>query len=184
MWWRRAAGLLLIQALGLALSACGFRPMYGVNSYDPDVAQELAQIRVEPIKDRQGQLIRNALANALSPSGEPVHWRYHLDVFLQVSESQEAISSDNTSTRDAHSVHVTFRLYDGNTAIVAGDFTQVSSFNFLQQHYSNIAAEEDVKNRAGPDIANEIRNRLAAYFITTRIIRDTEAAKKQATATP
>ncbi len=185
-WWRKAAAVcplrLSIAVLALPsvltlLGGCGFHPLYGVDAIDPDVERELASIRVDPIKDRQGQLVRNALLTDLSPHGEPQQERYRLEVFLQVSEGQEAISTDTTSTRDVQSFGVTYRLYDGRTAIAAGHFTPVFSFNFLQQHYSNVAALDDVRQRAGQDIADAIRDRLANYFSAAK-----EAAAKRASA--
>jgi LPS-assembly lipoprotein len=170
MWWPKASSLrfpgILIGLLSLA--GCGFHPLYGENAIDPKIAEEMASIRVDPIKDRQGQLIRNALVTALTPHGEPYQTRYHLQVLLLLTEGQEAISADTTSTRDVQNIAVTYRLYEGETAVAAGTFTQVYSFNFLQQHYSNVAALDDVRRHAGEDVAEEIHNRLANYFTAAK----------------
>jgi LPS-assembly lipoprotein len=172
MWWRKA-----LLPLLLALAGCGFHPLYGENAVDPNVSAELASIHVEPLRERQGQLIHNALLTALSPRGEPERARYHLAVALTFSEGQEAISADTTSTRDVQNIGVTYRLYDDKVAIAAGTFNEIYSYNFLPEHYSSVAAETDIQRRAAETIANEIRNRLAGYFTQAYAAKAAEAAK-------
>ncbi|MFM8988614.1 MAG: hypothetical protein ACKOUS_02890, partial [Alphaproteobacteria bacterium] len=61
---RRTALLLLAGALPV-LAGCGFSPLYG-RSEGGAVAEELAKIRVLPIANRSGQVLRNHLLDGLT----------------------------------------------------------------------------------------------------------------------
>jgi LPS-assembly lipoprotein len=186
MWWssqqRRAASpaLRLAFAVGLmafGLGGCGFHPLYGKSAADPQVLEKLASVQVMPMQDRQGQLMRNALVTDLNPMGEPVHPRYRLVVTLSVTETQQALRTDDTATRDIVNYTIVYWLYDGETRIAAGTFKQMFSYDFLEEHYANISAADDIHHRAAQSVADEIRNRLAAYF-------DKAAEVKTQAATP
>jgi LPS-assembly lipoprotein len=178
MWWRSAAAALLL----LAVAACGFRPLYGTRSADPRAASELAGIYIAPLPDRDGQLVRNALLDRLNPKGEPEQPRYRLDVRMQISETPVALQKDETATRAQITYTVLFTLYEGNVALTNGTFTRDFSFDYVNQQYSNISARNDVKRRAADEIATEIRNRMATYFIRADQAR--AAAGVQQTAKP
>ncbi|HEY1722616.1 MAG TPA: LPS assembly lipoprotein LptE [Magnetospirillaceae bacterium] len=161
MWWRNA----LIGAALLALAGCGFHALYGRQSVDPRVQSEMATIYVQPLPDREGQLVRNAILQRLNPNGQPAHARYRLDVKLEVSEAQVALAKDETATRDSVNYVVTFTLYEGDTGLTNGTFSRDFSFDYLNQQYSNVVARSDVQRRAAEEIAIEMRNRMATYFV-------------------
>jgi len=143
MWSpKQLLSAVLLAGLGLALAGCGFRPMYGKSSTDPKVLQELATIQVKPIDDRAGQLLHNALLTQLNPKGEPVRPAYLLVVSLNSSDTAEA-----------------------TLLIAQGQSTKQASYDYLKQHYADISAQESVNKRAADQVAEDIRNQLAAYFI-------------------
>lgn len=162
---------LVVVALLLALGACGFRPMYGKSSADPAVATELASISVKPIPERAGQLLHNALLTRLNPKGEPVKARYVLDTTLAYSETQEAVMRDDNATRNLVTYVAQYRLYLGPTPVAQGRVTKEVSYDFLQQHYSDISAQSDVERHAADLMADEIRQVLSAYFIRAAEVR-------------
>jgi len=162
MSWPRA----LVLLLPLALAACGFHPLYGKQGVDPALAEEMASIQVDPLRERQGQLIHNALLKALTPDGTPARPRYHLQVLYTVTESQQALRTDDTATRDVLHYNILYRLYEGSTAVTAGTFPKTFSYDFLQEHYANVSALTDIQQRAAEAICEEVRNRLAIYFTT------------------
>ena len=174
MWWPKA-GLLL--ALPLALSACGFHPLYSKSGADPVLAEELSSISVDPLRDRQGQEIHNALIKTITPAGPPDHPRYRLLVAYSVQESQAALATDETATRDVMRFNVLYRLYEGPIIVTTGTFPQIFSYNFLQEHYANVSAQEDIRQRVSDQIATEVRNRLAIYFTTAADARAKAAAE-------
>jgi LPS-assembly lipoprotein len=156
--------LFLAVLLAAPLGGCGFRPLYGKTSFDPNIQDELASIRVLPLQDRQGQLLRNALMYGLSPKGEPEHARYRLRILIAVNETQQALRTDDTATRDTVSYDIRYFLYEGDTAVTAGALNRMFSYDFLEEHFANVAAAEDIHKRAASTIADDIRVRLAAYF--------------------
>ena len=120
MWWSRrcllGAALAALAPVTLALGGCGFRPLYGGRGRDPG-AVALAAVAVEPISDRLGQILRNDLAERLSPLGEPINPRYRLKAELHESSGALAIQSDSSITRFDLRITVTFALID----IASGD---------------------------------------------------------------
>lgn len=161
MSWRKPFLALMAP---LVLSACGFHPLYSKNGVDPNIREEFASIQVDPLKDRQGQEIHNALIKTLTPAGQPSDPRYHLFVTYQVTESQAALSTDETATRDVERFLILYKLYEGNTVLTSGTFPEIFSYNFLQEHYANVGAQADIRARVSDQIAMEVHNRLAIYF--------------------
>ena len=159
--WARI-GVVCLLLLGLA--GCGFRPLYGSYAFDRATVAELAQIRVDLLGDRQGQLLHNALLARLNPRGEPVQARYTLSVQYGASEAQSALRKDDTATRDTLTFNVRYQLVQGETVITAGNFSRQLSYDYLPEHYSNVTADADMRRRAADLLAEEIRNQLAAYF--------------------
>ncbi len=162
MWWRNR---LLAAGLLLALSACGFRPMYGKFSADPAVNLQLASIAVDPVAERAGQLLHNALLTELNPRGEPAKPLYHLQIILTYSDNPLATSREDDATRNVVAYSATYKLLKGNIVIAQGLATSNVSYDFLAEHYADITAESDIQNRSATLLAQEIRNDLAAYFI-------------------
>ena len=70
--------LALLLAAVLPLSACGLQPMYAGGA-GGTVAQGLAAVEVAPIEGRAGWLVRNALNDRLTQSGEAEAPQYRLD---------------------------------------------------------------------------------------------------------
>src|ERR1700749_2473734 len=114
MWWRKP---LLTLALPLALSACGFHPLYGKSGTGSGVSEKLASISIEQLRDRQGQEIHNALIKTITPAGPPEHPRYRLLVAYSVQENQAALATDETATRDVMRFNILYRLYEGPTIV-------------------------------------------------------------------
>lgn len=170
MWWLKrlvSTGLLLGLglSLGLTLAACGFRPMYGKSSADPAVMNELASIQVATIHDRNGQMLHNALLTGLNPKGEPQHPAYLLTVSLSTSDSALATLPDDTASRNLVTYTAVYTLTQKGIILAQGTATKQVSYDYLIQHFSDISAQESVNKRAAEQVAGDIRNDLAAYFI-------------------
>src|SRR5471032_3284963 len=92
---RVRTGLALLSIL--AGTGCGFEPLMGQRN-NLQVGDELAQIRVEMIADRSGQILRNYLLDDLTPRGVQGRERYSLRVTLSEPRREVAISRDNTAS--------------------------------------------------------------------------------------
>src|SRR5260370_6841528 len=73
--------LAFAAALSVALSGCGWAPLYADIEAGP-ASEELRTIRVDPIPERIGQRLEIALRNSLNPTGEPSTERYRLRTSL------------------------------------------------------------------------------------------------------
>ncbi len=179
MSWLRP---LIALGLPLALTACGFHPLYSKTSADPNLSDEMAQITVAPMRDRIGQEMHNALIKTITPEGPPEKPRYTLIVGYNLVESQAALSTDETATRDVERYNIQYRLYEGSTVLTTGTFPEIFSYNFLQEHYANVSAQADIMTRVSDQVALEIHNRLAIYFTTAAQAKAKAAAEKAAAA--
>src|SRR5713101_1748732 len=78
---RRQLLLALAVAVPMALSSCGWIPLYAEIEAGP-ASEELRAIHVDPIAERIGQRLEMALRSSLNPTGEPTPERYRLRTTL------------------------------------------------------------------------------------------------------
>ncbi len=147
------------------VAGCGFHPLYGPAAHVP---ASLAQIYVDIIPGRTGQLFRQSLQERLQGSaGSPLQ-HYVLNVSYSLSQQGIGIEANNASTRNRFvgvanwtlrkpgllGEKVTSglaRTVDGNDVIVAQFF------------YNDLNAEV-VNRRIGDALADQITQSLAIYF--------------------
>jgi LPS-assembly lipoprotein len=172
---RRIAVLVVVATL----AGCGFHPLYGRSSGNAQIAPEMASIYIEPIADRQGQLLRNALLGRMSSEGQA---HYRLEVKLTTTETQVLLQPDQTSAINGIGYQADFTLFEGTTALTKGSISRSFSFDFLNQQYSNVSALNSIERRAAEEIATQISDVLATYFV--RAERARKAAAAQAPAAP
>jgi LPS-assembly lipoprotein len=160
MWWSRALLLLVVMALGPA--GCGFRPLYGTPSGAASAAAvDLASIRLDPIKDRIGQQLRNSLLQRLSPRGEAADYTYVLKVVLNESIGNLGFRKDTFATVANLSLSAQIQLIGNGTSILVDSVTTTVYFDHLGPRYASVAAERDAEERALNQMADDIRNRIA-----------------------
>lgn len=167
---RRPFSLAVIMLLGvsIALGACGYRPLYGPQSANPQTTATLAQVEIKPINDRAGQMMRTALQRRLSPRGQTPA-QYYLQVSLKESISKLAVERDSFATRANLSMSARYqlvRIADG-LRLTKGQPRSVASYNILTSNYATLSAEADARNRAIEALADDIQSRLAIYFAGT-----------------
>jgi LPS-assembly lipoprotein len=165
MWWSRALLVVMLAMLGPA--GCGFRPLYGERPAGADHAgAELGMIRVLEINDRAGQVLRNGLVQRLSPRGEMAKPAYTLTVKVNSSNSGVAQSVDGSATLGSMTTLASFALMDieKGTALFSGTSRSITNFRYYGPRYGSVAVERDAEERALTEIADDIRNQVAAYF--------------------
>lgn len=165
---------ILIFALILFISGCGFRPLYiqstetdifSEKTKDNSIVNELAKIKIYPIAERFGQQIRNKLLDLLTPKGVPSDAKYRLYVKLEKkSVTQQAMRNDVTATSERINYTVSYSLYEGSKKLVSGDSYAVVSYNILNNPYSTTIAQKKSEENAANILANDIALRLGAYF--------------------
>src|SRR3954463_16244560 len=122
----RAAAMLVL----FGLAGCGFQPLMG-RQQSPEVQEAMAQIRVDMISDRPGQVLRNYLLDDLTPRGTEGRERYRLLVGLSEPRREVALSRDNTASVVAYIATATFTLVDTSTRTTAFNGVSTSQSTYL-----------------------------------------------------
>ena len=163
----RRRSVLLALAVGppLALSGCGWAPLYGEPASGP-ATEELRAIYVEPILERIGQRLQIALRNSLNPTGEPTPKRYRLQTTLSVSLSNLGIESQGLASLGKLDVYATYYLTDSKThqTLLVNTVHVANSFNLNPNQYSTVVGENDADVRSVAELNQEIVTRLALFM--------------------
>lgn len=152
----------LVIVLLLLLGACGLQPMYGGGS-SGRVASGLSTIRVAPIPERAGWLVRNALVDRLG--GEPGDANYRLEVDLDDDLESFGIRGDSSATRERRTLRARYRLVEISTGQVVLDATAGSDvgIDVVSSPYATVAAEETAQERLAQVVADQMVSRLALF---------------------
>jgi len=167
---------LLALAAALALSACGFHPLYG--GVNGAMSSTLSTIYVEPVPDRIGYELRNQMIDILDGPGTARGAAYRLKLELTETTQGVALQADpltSTITRYNDTLKVAYTLTDmSGKTVTSGTETGLSAYNVLptgpgiaagpQANYGTLAAQQDADKRAAQDIAERIRLDLNVYF--------------------
>ena len=165
----------LIAGVFLAVSACGFEPLYVQrekagswyfnDKFDTSISEEMAQIKINPISERFGQQLRNNLLDLLTPRGAPQKPRYRLEVRLTDRQvTQQALRDDITATSERVSYRVQYELWEGTEVKLRSDSIAFVSYDIMANPYSTTMAQKKTESDAAKIIANDIALRLGAYF--------------------
>ena len=155
----------LALVFAVALSGCGFHPLYGDTGTTAGTADKLAKIYVEPIPDRLGYELRNTLIDLFDASGRSGEGLYKLRVTLATKSEGIAIQNDAAITRYNDTLTVSYELTDRQgTLVTKGVETGLSAYNVVTSPYATLMAQQDADTRAAEDIAYRIRTDLAVFF--------------------
>ena len=159
--------------LAMSLAGCGFEPLYADRTERGGISTDVASVRIAPIPDRTGQILRNELIDRLNPSGEPADPRFTLDVRIAVAKLELGIRKDETATHTSLRFRSTFRLRDrsSNAIVFSSRAGTVTSYNIVDSEYATIASERAARRRGLALIADSIALRVAAYFNRLRSLR-------------
>jgi LPS-assembly lipoprotein len=158
--------LALLGATPLALSSCGWAPLYADIETGP-AGEELRAIRVDPISaGRIGQRLEIALRNSLNPSGEPTSPRYRLRTTLATYLNNLGIQSQGLATLGKLDVFATYYLDDTQTGsnLLINTVHVTNSFDLNPNQYSTVVGEDDAGVRSVAELNQEIVNRLTLFM--------------------
>ncbi len=157
----------LLCVLGVA--GCGFRPVYAPAESGETVAvDQLAAVRIEPLRDRAGQQLHNFLRDELNPKGQPTSPDYKLQIELSQRTETLAFRQDETATRANIIVNTAFvlRAADDDRVLFAGRLSSINSYNILDEQYPTDISAADALRRSLRELSQDIKLRLAVYFQT------------------
>lgn len=170
----KAAAALLGLAACLATAGC-IRPLYGPTASGVPLKDALASIEVVPIntataQERLAHNIRSELIFNLDGSGTIHEKKYRLTI--DASEAVQATTTDTLTGRaDTASISVTARFSlvsnDGGRNVLSGTARTTASYFRDPQRFASVRAARDAEIRASKQIADDIRQRLAAVLATS-----------------
>jgi len=167
----------VIVAAG-STAAC-FRPLYGSRSPGggPGLREELSGVQVNPIFARGGtpeariavELRNQLLFNLTGGSGStaPTH-----ELTIRMTTNRSTVIVDLTSQRpdvENFGIDVGYTLKElatGKIVVRSTAFARVSyDIPGAEQRFARSRGLRDAENRAAKEIADNIRNRLASFFV-------------------
>ena len=167
--WRQLAGPAAL-ALGAALAGCestGIHPLYA--SRGGSLQAELQAIAVDPIPDRLGHYLGDALQTNLNGTGSHVPPKYHLTITPK-ERIQTALIDTVTQRAQAASVitDVSFQLtpLGGGAPVAVGTVTSAADYDRSEQRFANIRAARDAEIRDAHTVADQIVQQIAAKLAT------------------
>jgi len=189
MWWCRGravdrarlgvvARLGAVMALGALTAGC-FQPLYATRSVTggTPIGEALAQVQIERIPAANGTSeariaveIQNALDFELTGGGGMISPTHRL--VIRMNTSRNSIATDvNTGLvlTEITGIDAQFQLIElatGKTVLNSRTFARVSSdYPGQRQRFARVRARVDAEDRAAKVIAENIRTRLASFFV-------------------
>jgi LPS-assembly lipoprotein len=167
---------ILVLSAVLALTACGFEPMYGNVRFNEPTPQEAAieaqleNIAIGNIPNREGQILRNALIDRFYRNGRPQNPSYTVDV-AKVHETTTDLDitkeSDATRAQLRLDATVTLRDNQGNT-VLTRDLTSIGSYNILTSEFATRVSEDNMRENALNDLARQIELQVVLFLKGTQ----------------
>ena len=152
----------------LALSACGFQPLYATRDDGTSVSQQLSEVNVASQSTRIGQLVRNEIVRSIRPAGTQARDRFHLK-FQATDNAQTLIdTADTVHRRLAYNLTTKFQLVDAgtNSVIFSGSAFSRVPYDRLDASFANVQARVNAEEQAAKQVGQEMRTRLAAFLAT------------------
>lgn len=153
----------------LALTGCGFHPLYGPQSGStPSITARMDEIDIGLLANRQGQLLHQALERDLYRDGAPGFYRYHLRVTYGFSVQAIGIQQDSSNTRNRYIATASWVLTpEGNRqlAITKGTAQAMDAVNIIDnQYFASTLDAGTMRHQLAREIARQMTTELAIYF--------------------
>jgi LPS-assembly lipoprotein len=187
---RRSALAALLLLAPLALSGCGFRPVYGdaavSRGLDDKTGLSLGGVEIQNIPDRIGQELRNRLIDRFYGESRPSAARYTLKIVLTTNVEKLGIQKDSSATRAELTMAAHYTLSDAakHYSLADGTSRTVVSYNFLSNDYASVASGNDATERALDDVADDVTQRIALALIRFEDDQKNNAANPVPTLAP
>jgi LPS-assembly lipoprotein len=169
MWWRSSAlfAALLAGLAALALSGCGFQPLYGgTTAGGQRLSEVMAGVEVDPIPGRVGQKLRNELIFTNTGGGHGAPSRYKLEIAIKESVTDQLVQITGDATGQVYQLDATFQLIDpaNGKVLLQGKAISRAPYNRFQEIFANVRARYDAENRAARTISESIKTQVAAFL--------------------
>ncbi len=168
---KRTAALIAVIAGALAISGCGFKPIYATREGDAQISSQIYLKRVVA-PESVASHIEDAL-NARIIQDDSVTPRYELVVQARETAERLAVQIDATVTRYNYRIGARYWVVDQQTGDkFAGIARAVTSYNIVNSQYSTLFAERAAVEKAARELAEEIERDILIRFSQPREERD------------
>jgi LPS-assembly lipoprotein len=169
MWSRRGILQFVVLAGALAsLAGCGFHPLYGranTNAAGVSSNNQMASIRIDPIPNRLGQQLHNALRDRFNPLGQPASAAYTLEVELTQRVYGALAKRDLSASRRNVELNAFYNLRDTSGNVLLTDHSVITTgYDEFDDPLNDISSLEDAQRRGTLQIADQIRTRVAVFL--------------------
>jgi LPS-assembly lipoprotein len=159
--------LIVVMTCALLVSACGFRPLYGMNGAEPGAQALFSSIYVDTDDtELVGYELRNAIMDLMHCSNDPRMAKYRLRFTVKQTREGVTIAPDAAITRYDYTLNVKYTLEDAKTGavITKGAESTLSAFDVVSSPYSTLVAQQSAQKSASQDVASRLQIDLAVYF--------------------
>jgi LPS-assembly lipoprotein len=157
----------------LGLAGCGFQPVYGPGGERNAVTgagmrDELAAVRVSPIGERNGQLLRRALQRQLEGLRPGTQARYDLRATLSYQAEGEGYRRDGVITRVRYVATATWILSTAAlppVVVERGTVRTLDTYNIPDlQFFASDSSRDDMERRLVAEMSDRIVIAVAAVL--------------------
>ena len=164
--------ILLSVATCILCAGCGFQPMYGsygslAGQEQAGIQEQLSQIKVGNIPNREGQFLRNALIDRFYRNGRPVNPHY----VLKVSEIKEStydldITVSSDATRAQLTLTLTANLIDSESEemVLSRELKASASYNIMESEFATRVSEQNTRANILNEMERQIEQQIALYL--------------------
>lgn len=155
---------IIIIPLLLAVSACGFRPIYATSAQNGAPLNQRIVVGDVAAPETVQPILLGALSDRMVLN-EGENPKYELNVTARESAQRLAVQIDATVTRYNYRLSARYTLTDLATGAVANGRAQaVTSYNIVSSQYSTLFAERTAQEKAAKRLAEEIERDLLLRF--------------------
>ncbi len=145
----------------LALSACGFAPLYGQQG----VTLGLKQVGIEVPDTRTGYFLEQDLRNGFG-NDDASPKAFILTVKMNERHFSIGYKVDDTSTRSEITSVVDYVLTEAATGKVVykNSFSETVTYDTTTSPFTGVVSQQDAQERIAVSISQKIQTDLALYF--------------------
>lgn len=157
----------IIASALLALSGCGFSPLYA-GPQGGQASAALQTVQVQNIPERSGQVLRQTLQQDLYTNGQPIQALYLLSVSYNIEQTGEGVQADSSTTRIRFDATASWRLSpigEPSKTLISGNTTAMNASNIIdQQYFASNLETQTIDQELADYISAQITSQLAAWF--------------------
>lgn len=165
MWWQHKY-IIIVLLLAVSVSSCaGFAPLHQRKIENQEnITKQLAQIKINHIPGRLGQMLHGKLQQVLDPMQKKHQPHYGLYISLRKENIPLAIKQDREITRYNTVISANYQLKDikTNKQVHSGTVQMVGGYDAIDAEYSTFVAEQSTTERIIEEMSEELKIHLTA----------------------